>query len=798
MLDFAILRQYGTTNERLKEVFTAVPYDDAQKASRTKEEVAKKDADIKTRQFFQNRIRLKLNEHIIPALKNFQFYAAADLAMDAAPVTKERIPLLQYAQGKISWQNYQTQLTNLVATNGVGSQFVKKDEKGMYTMSLPTFIESDFDIVRQYVKRRWAAQSNKYGGFWPFYKYEARATGPVSRLRSDVLSQRVDIMADQFGYRHHDSQCIRDMLVYSHCLDFVRSAWEVDRQDVRASLSAEFKSDQKIEIESVIEREGVCFFNPHPTRVYWDTAWPLASINSDSGCEYCGYWDVMRFSDVKNNLAYWNTDGISFGGGLWPGIITSYATYFSNYYCTVKPPVAVADPAGQNDRQNQTGIYSQDMHDASCLVTQHFEKLIPKSHGLGDYPHPVWVRFIFASDSTIIYAEILPSRPAAYLGYDEADNRMLNNSFAHEVMPLQDQLTNLINGMLHMMEAEMMKIFLINSDVITDKPTRDLLHAKLKGNDLYKTPLVIEHSSSKQDEFGYKTEAVKLIETRLSQSINTTVSAMFSLLQMADKLFAMSPAEMGQPAPREISATEVNQMAGTTSTVYSFISDGIDDFREAKKLIIYESLVAKAEGDIVAPVIGRYPKQVIERAGFTPVPDEEEDYYDPNRRRQTVKGKPRSLVHAVIFSSRDGAERSSNTQAATVLVQMLANTINIPGILQAMGKEKLYSIINEIFRLSQTSVDLNLDMKPGESDDFGPSEVEQIKGLVTELAKAVEQEQQTTGNAISQLARKLESLQKMSLTVNFADLGAQSKSAIESNIIASAQAADTPPSQAPP
>ena len=84
------------------------------------------------------------------------------------------------------------------------------------------------------------------------------------------------------------------------------------------------------------------------------------------------------------------------------------------------------------------------------------------------YPHDVWLKLTVASDETVLYAEYLSSMPAVYGGINENDDRMANISVAHEIMPYQDQLTNILTSMLEQMKMSMFKIFAIDQDALDD------------------------------------------------------------------------------------------------------------------------------------------------------------------------------------------------------------------------------------------------------------------------------------------------------------------------------------------
>lgn len=736
MISLEIMRRFGSTNERLREIFTALPDPNLPEQDPA---LVPRGKDISERDKMENWCLHTLQEHMSFALKNYKFYAAADLAWDSTAITQETVPLLMYAQGKIKIENVIDSLKDLKDSD----KYVKKGENGdVVGLELPKLYESSVNLVRSIITRRMAAQINKYNNLFPFYKYDPRGTGVISKLRADVLSQVVDIMADNYGYRHQDEQVIRDMFLYAHCVNFVAQGWDVEKQWRLKEVDSEMQpgADKDADIEAYIEREGVVFTNPHPSRTFWDNAHPLASLNTDTGCEFVGYWDAYRYRDVKDNVAYFNRDKIPYqrSAGLW-GLYFAYPAYFNQYLTQINPPFPKpADPASENDRLANIGIYEGSVEGSSIFVADIRRKVIPKNIGCGDYPWPVWLRMKVASDKTIIFAEWLPSAPACYCGYNENDSRLVNVAMSHSLMAYQDQLSNLQTALLMAIKADNLRVYALNLDAVPDKENILTIRKQLQGTNWTGTPLIIEYSKAKMMEVGVDPkDVVDLCETRnTDNTIEVIIKGMMQLMSMVERLEAMSPQEQGQPAPREISATEVNSIENTTNTVYSYISNSIDEYRAAKKKIIYESLVSCGQDNFVAPVTARYTPETVKKAGLTPVEDETEAFAG-DAKRHTVMGNKSLLRCNYVFTARDGAQRPVNTQAANTLVQLLNAVIQVPGVLQGIGKSKLYEIINDIFRMSGAGVDLNLELKEGEGDEIGQDQMKQLTASVQQLAEHV-------------------------------------------------------------
>lgn len=744
MIDFDVLRAFNTTNERLKEIMTAVPEKDIVPARETKEErevrharLRKTNHDLSVRERLRRETQTRVEEGIVNSLRNWKLYAAVDLAWDTTVISGMTLPLMMYAQKKISVER----AAELLSSTSSGKEFVKRSEGGKIEVDVPRFIETNINFVRSFVTRRHAAQVNKFNQLWPYYKYEARSTGLVAKCRADVLSQRMDMMVDQFGYRHHDAQVMRDAFLYAHSVDFVQSSWDKEEQYERKDFNG--KPD---DVRTVIVKEGVRFFNPSPSRVYWDNSAPngLASINDDD-MQWIGFWDVIRFSEIDDNPHYFNKQAVGWTGRFWgdAGVYNTYKDYFTHYQYTIIPPsTGEIDPSKANDRKSVVGFYSGNQRDASVFVSHHFRHMVPKDWGIGEYPWPVWIRFVTASDSTCIFAEILPSTPAAYLGINENDSRQVNVSMAMNLLSYQDQMTNLVTQLMLVCQMELFKIVGINSDLVTAEQIA-AIRKIFKGHTWLEEPTIIEYSLAKMKELGINVEKlIEFHEAHMGATIESIFKAMIQLVQLVERLEALSPNEQGQPAPREISATEVNEISNTTSSVYSFISEGIDEFRAAKKRICYESLIACSKGDIVCPVKDRYTAKTIKAAGFDTKKDEDEDYNSPvpgKPRRVTVIGSKRNLIHDYIFTTRDGSERPVNTQSANTLVQLIGQVLAVPAVAQAMGKEKLYELFNEVFRLSGAGVDLNLTLKEGEDDSLGQDDMTMLKQQFQQLVQHLQQ-----------------------------------------------------------
>lgn len=702
MVNLDILKEYGCTDQRLRQIFTCTDMESP---------------DWKIKQEFEVEVQSRIYDGIRQSAATADLYMSVDLAWDSQPINKTTIPLMLYAQGKITMETCGDRLTNL----GCADEFCERDETGaIKDVNLVRLYEVSMNLIRSYVTRRLAAQVSRFNNLYPYFKYEPRSTALPAKLRGDALSQRVEIMVDQFGMRHNFTQYIRDLFMYGHTVVFPREAWT---RDVQWRYSRNEFGETK-EVESFVTREGLDFFNPHPTRVFHDLTAPLAGINTDTGPDWLGYWDVVPYRSIRDNPEYWGVNNLGYDNSLF-GIYQTHQQFFQFYY----PPTVLNWPTTgdgkqkfspfQNERVAVSGIYSAADGDKGVFLTNLFMKVNPRDRGIGNYPFDVWMRLVVASDNSVVYAEFLPSNPAVYGGLNENDSRVANNSMAMEIMPFQDQLTNLLSQMLLNMKIGLTQIWAVDKDAL-DEQTRDYIEKAMQASDYYVNPKLLMYSGQRMGDLGLDAKNfVNVIQADMGQKVNESLNAISQLLGVVERLLVLSPQEVGQPAPREISATEVTEISTSVESIYSFVSEGIDEMRAGMKKMLYEHLVACSTSEFDVPVKNRYSSRVIMDAGFQPA-DEDYDKVEPMARN--VLGTPASLVHEYLFTSRDGPERSLNMKAAETLTALLGQILQIPPIIEAVGKRRLFDIINEIFRKSGAGFDIKLEFEEGEDESLARPE----------------------------------------------------------------------------
>ena len=754
MPNLKIVAQMGSTDAFLREIFSSKPVSQETNPNLSQDEADRINRFAKTREDWETKIQGRLQAHCDFALKNHHLYSAVDLAWDAPPVTQSDIPLLLYAQGALNQKSCVSSLKRCTGTDDKCNSFLRKDDGGNEVIDIPKFVKTNLNLVRSFVTRRLAAQASKYSNLYPYYKYEARGTSATDQLKADVLSQRVDAMVDDYGYRNHDIQVLRNALLYAQSIDFIASKWDTQRSVT--GIDYDDGTKKVSNIACAIDKEGLDWVTPHPLRAFWDNASPISAINTGE-LDYMGYWDVVPFRALSNNPNFYNTDDVTYGDA-WVDVLTSHAEFFNLYYnTTVRSDQFTATEAGSeaggNDRANNIGRYAGYKDDAGCRIAQYFEKVIPKDVGLGGYTEPIWIRFVVAGEKTVIHAEFLPSRPGAYCGYNVKDDRQVNISFAHEVMPFQDQMSNLVTQMLDAAKRAQFAIYEIDEDFFDDDQVKEI-RSKINSSNWDMSPMSISVSRTRLSDVGVdmKRDPIRIIQPSIDpQSVQIVFNAMVRMIELAERVTAMSANEIGQPISKSnggVTATEADQIGQTTNNVHGFVSEAFDEFRAAKKRIIADSLVECHQGQVIAPVLRRYPVSTAEAAGFTL---EEIDGTDPSdiiEPGTLLKVSAKALNHNYIYTSRDGSERSNNINAANALVNLM-QVVKDPMVLEAVGKPKLFEMLNSIFRMMDAGIDLNLEVEEG--DEGFVNQSDEIIATIQKLQELVVRNQQQISGIVQQI-----------------------------------------------
>lgn len=597
-------------------------------------------------------------------------------------------------------------------------------------LNLPVFFNIFVPIVMAYITIRWAKLFNDRN-LTPLYKYEPVQYTKENRLRCEVMTQIVQRQSTQFDYKSDIRQSILQTLLYGFCINFPREAWFVEKQEDESG-------------KETIIREGLRFNLPHPSRVYYDLYHRLSSLNSNSGCEYAGYWELCRYKDIHDNALYWNKNKITLGSLSWFDIGRS--DFLEHVFpCTLQFPTTDglgAGGVGALDRLNEAArTYGQGDFNAATLVTQHFQRIIPRDYGLGTYKYPVWFRLVYASDSAVIWAEPLAFDRLPTYAFDADFNRARFRSLALEIIPFQDHVSNLLTQWILSVKENLINPVFYDKEKI---PAEYLKALENLGQKMVNGRMFIPFSSTTN--FKMKIEQREAFFSPQFAHHNTgEIATLISgVLNMLDRVLQLSPQEIGQAAQHEQTAEETRIIAQNTSTRVTFTGSFMDDGDYAKKVMMYDATMAHADDDITVGITSSFAateaefKKLLKTIGFT---ISDETTYDPDNpdAMRSVKGKKSALKLEAFASTRDASERIDNPAIADAMSKIFLAVSNNPVLIQAIGPMQLVELLNQI--IVTTGLPKEFKLRGKNVDTTAPAEQQaaEVGGMMKEFAAQVQQ-----------------------------------------------------------
>lgn len=734
MVDLEILRSRGITVEALKEKLAGNPltWKTTVSSGANNDEV--------NRHNLWNRIRSRIMEGMNRNFEDYRIYKALDVAWEK-PFQQISMTLLgEFIEKDVNSDKVYKQLEEWGLTHMITQEVDKRTGKptGKKVFNLPIFFNVFVPLVRAYATIRWAKIMNDRN-LTPFFKFEPAKMTTPNRLKCEVLTDRVEVMANQYGYYDVTKQAVLKMLHYSWCLQFPKEEWHSEEQIRYAD--ADDVADKKLNIQGkecaegdeikYTAREGLRYHLPHPTRFFRDLNHGCYTYNTDSGSEFAGYWSIRRYRDLYTGN-YWNKDAVSIGPN---SLIEDHRTFFASVYsaCTLQIPVIpktssndgntlIAQTGGGTgtlDREKQLAYlyYGTDHMDQGVLTTEYFEKLIPSENGLGDYDGPVWFRFVIAGDNaTFLYAAPLPYCPIIYYGYDADESRTNNPSLSLEILPFQDQFSNVLTQIILTAKQNLANMTLVDEDVLTPEAKESILNI---GETLFRKLNVFGYSGKKLlRSQGRANEAIQAHQLPKGNVAELT-GVLKTILDVLERVLVMSSQEVAQSASHEQTREEVKNIAKSTSTRLLFTSKPIDIAREAWKRQLYYGLMAYGDDDFYAHIPAEMPlkKNVLEDMGFTFV-DKDVSITPQDRHRRVKISKKRTAIDLwSLASTRDGDDRVSDAQTAQAMAQIVQSLMANPLTAQAIGAEQAIQITNQICQLAGLPRDFVLkDASAGQGD----------------------------------------------------------------------------------
>jgi hypothetical protein len=640
-------------------------------------------------------IQNRVSDGQLRCISQYRTWAAVDLAYDV-PFLQTTPTIIQAMIGK-KWEKQEDLLAELQKWGlKVDDLFLEAEVNGVRGLkfNVPTFYKIFVPLVKAYVTIRWAKLYNDRNRV-PLFKYEPMQPNQENRILCEILTYLVQVMSADFNYSAMIRDVIFQTLMYSICLSFPRDVWTRQTQT---------ELDENGKEKDEIQKEGIRYELPHPSLMFYDLDYPVYTFNTDTGCQFGGYWKVLRYGDVLDNGNYWNRKNVSYGSQNWNQVFLANNYFQELFPCRLAFPVC-GNGTGTG-REQQAIYYSTDQRDMAVTQTDLFMKLVPAKWKLGTYKHPIWVRFIVASDNTVLYAEPCAYPPVRYCGYDSNSLRAKNSSMALEVLPFQDEVGNLLSQILLTCKQNLLRVHFYDKNQIDSNQIDSF---KNQGELNYRSAIFLPFDPMQLARSGGSSidQLVKTVDfgnkniQDLFQSINTTLGILERLLQL-------SAQESGSAASHQQSKAEIDLVGSATSNRVQFTGGYVDDFMDATKVQIYEASMAYMADVVEAMVDSGIPdvEQHLKTLGFEIVSDGMEG-------KLKVRGSKRAIKIDALATSRHTGDRTNDSQTAQVMMQTVQAIAANPQIAQALGMTPILSLFEKAAILAGADPDFKLrpDMK---------------------------------------------------------------------------------------
>lgn len=752
MISLQALRDKGLTEENLRTWFGGDPKMWDQSTPEAQKRFA-----------LHNRLRSRIQEGMTRNFASYRTFYALDRAWTQP--FQQITPTL--VSGFLDTDPNSDSVKRQLNDWGLSSMLVDETDPKSNTVvkkfNLPVFFNIFVPLVRAYVTIRWAKIMNDRRQT-PFFKVEpVKQTTPL-RVQCEALTDRMNVMSNQYGYYEVMKQSVLKMLHHSYCLQFADKEWDCEEQwrpatdaDVAAQkqVAAPTQEDPKAmraavagDMIKVTEREGLTYHQPHATRLFWDMAHPKFTFNYGYGCKFAGYWRIVRWGDIEDG-SYWNKTAVSLGAA---DLIANNRTFFQTSYaaCTLNyaflPPAPAPTATGtaaaaemgvgvtQLDRERQIAntFYGTERKDQGVLITEYWEKLVPKDNGLGDYDCPIWMKFTLAGDGgTILYAAPVPYNPVIYYGYDADESLASNPSLSLEILPFQDHFSNTLTQILLTARQN-----LANMTFVDEEQLPDGAKAKIEnlGNSMYQALNVFGFSSRKA--YRAQTKLAEVVQNYNLPKGNVAelTNVLKTILDVLERILVMSSHEVAQAASHEQTKEEVRTITASTTTRLQFTATNVDIAASAWKRQIYDGLMAYGDDDMWAHLPSDIPlsKNVLEKMGFTFVDHDGSEQDNPTEiatvryRRVKFKKSAVALNMWEIAATRDDTDRSSDREVAISMSSLMKDLLANPMLAPAIGPDQALEYANQIARLAGLPRDFKLrNINPQGTEEQKRAEAQQ-------------------------------------------------------------------------
>ncbi len=691
------------------------------------------EGENKDRKRLKDLIAGRLKDGIDCGLRDHKIYWAVDLAYDT-PFAQTSYTLVKHIlskRHKDTKEVYDALHKWGLNMDEVIRETVDASGNKRAVINIPALYKLLIPLVKAYTTIRQAKLFNDRN-LNPLFRYEPVRFTLKNRMVGEVITDVIHRVSSEYGYAQILRQAILQTLRYGICLMFPQEEWYSEKR---------LDDDGK----EAIVREGLRYNMPHPTRMAYDLSHRLSTVNTDSGTTWALYWQIETFANLKNNGKYWNIDSVPYGRDVTK--VNEYKAYFEEIYpCTMGFP-SPHEPntgAGESDREKKLQIYESADEDKAVMKTEYFMKLVPKDYGMGDYPYPIWFRFVVASDDTVLYCAALPYCPINFFGYDFDDMRSRNAGLGLEILPFEDALGNVLSQWILSVKQNLSRAVFYDTNQVDGEVVENIENL---GQRRFQGVPFIPFDSRKFKVAGVSPKDAFVPISFPEHNTEQIAALLNAVLAILERVLVLSSQEIGQASSHEQTAEETRVISANTSTRVIFTGTFIDDGIDAWKRQIYRAARAYMDDDISTQVSLDVPeaKEVLKELGFEIEGEKEVDQLVDAKIKVPIKAKMSMLdLDAFINTTRDGEERINNANIAAAGMQLLQVALNNPITAQAIGKQQALDLITQFGILAGLPRDFKLRVaKESESQPMPGQEGQEMEGVKELLLQASQEIQQS-------------------------------------------------------
>ena len=725
MVDLDILAAKGVTAEKLKAIFAPEGGQLSENANR-----------------IMNRVRARIQDGRQRNYTDANLFYAIDRLVET-PFRQASLALIQGLSDFKDEKNTDKIAKDFGLTHLLFDEMDPKTKKptGKKVLNVPALFEIAIPLAGAMAQIRAARLTNDRMQV-PLFKYAPQFSTPDDVRRGEVITSRVEIASDQLGYRNTMRQVILKTCQYGRQLKFIQEEWWTEKQ---------YKGTQP---EPQIIREGLRYRLPHPSWTYYDLDYPASTINTNSGMRFCGHWMIRKYGDLCDDPLLWNTTRIKMGAEDWRSQnVSFYATALNG--CTLAPPCTFAAYKTLITQENITPFFNSTLADAGVFLNHHFEKMNPKTEGIGDYDGEVWFRFLVANDCTPLWVAPLPAPPATYWGYDSDDSRMYDASVVQQAAPYEFWVGNLLTQQLLSIKANLANLTFYNEDFVTQEVVDALQN---HGEKYYRRPNFFPLSGKYLQRLrsGSASMEDSFYSAKFPKSDTNTIPATISMvLTLMERLLGISAQESGTQGSHQQSAEEMRVITSSTGTRVEYTNLGIDDGVTAWKRQLYDYMMAYGSESFYGYVTAEGTTEAdLTRLGFTVVATGDD--------KIKVKGNKTAIELDLFSSVRDGKDRVNPIEIGQQMVQLLAPFA--PKLAMAMPPGDIAKMFNGVLNMFDLPRDWRIPTNLEDQGALASEEwvVQQITGLGQKISQMIgqtnEQMMQNVLGASQKLAQDIAGL----------------------------------------